>query len=95
MEKKCEGLQRLGEDAYVRSERRIWCCCFTVVISRRKEVKVKSGVLPELPMRPKRKKGGRMDLHCCGSLNIRIKMHDQSQLFHNSRTPQLSQKQRG
>ena len=51
-EQKCEGLQR---DEHVRSDRRIWCCCFTVLIRRGKEVKVESGVHPELPMRPQRK----------------------------------------
>jgi len=48
MEQKCEGLQR---DKHVRSDRRIRCCCFTVVIQRGKEVEVTSGVHPELPMR--------------------------------------------
>jgi hypothetical protein len=70
MEQKCEDLQSFDKDKQVRSDRRILCCCFTVVIRRGKEVKVKSGVLSELPMRPERKKGGRMKLYCCGSLNI-------------------------
>jgi hypothetical protein len=37
---------------------------------KKKGSEMKSGVLSELPMRPERKKGGRMKLYCCGSLNI-------------------------
>jgi hypothetical protein len=55
MKQKCEGLQKLNKDKHVQSDRRIRCCCFTVVIQRGKGVKVKSGVLPELPVRPERK----------------------------------------
>lgn len=51
-EQKCEGLQN---DKHIRSDRKIWCCCFTVVIQKGKEMKVKRGVHPEFPMRPERK----------------------------------------
>jgi len=75
IEQKCEGLQKLNKEKHVRSDRRILCCHLTVVIQIGKEVKVKSGALPECPMRPERKSVVLCILHNTTFLRSKIPKH--------------------